>query len=191
MSGLCRTLTVKSFIAPRPGRLEVLSRRDERTILHALRKNRRADSSDQCPRVSLDSLLRQHNINKWLAKKRPQLAKGGTRDSCARIRIGTAEVFRVWSRSLLDSRDGVFATSGKPGQPPRRPRKGREALPLAGRRYIYLYPFFCLFITRMRPSYITTRYTLSGLPIRSPHESGTCKLPVALRPGLSQEDIYV
>jgi hypothetical protein len=83
--------TVKSFVQryykrdttdnlPRSGRPEVPSKRDKRTILRAVRKYRQY-TREQIRRIyvsritlrTLDRLLRQHNIKKWLAKKRPRL----------------------------------------------------------------------------------------------------------------------
>jgi len=67
-------------ILPRSGRPEVLSKRDKRMILRAVRKNRQCTCEQICliyaPHISLctlDRLLRPHNIKKWLAKKRPLL----------------------------------------------------------------------------------------------------------------------
>ena len=70
---------------PRSGRPEVLSKRDKRTILRALRKHRQY-AREQIRRIyaphitlrTLDRLLRQHNIKKWLAKKTTEV-KDGTR----------------------------------------------------------------------------------------------------------------
>jgi len=81
-------LTVKSFLdryykrgrtdnLPRSGRPKVLSKR---AILRAVRKHRQYTREQIrwicAPHVSLrtiERMLRQHNIKKWLAKKRPKL----------------------------------------------------------------------------------------------------------------------
>jgi len=53
-----------------------------------------------------------------------------------------------------------------------------------------LNPAFFLFIhARMRPIQIMAAYIFSRLPVRSPREAARCKLPFALRPGLSPERI--
>ena len=41
----------------------------------------------------------------------------------------------------------------------------------------------------MRPIEIMVAYLLPSFPVRSPRAAARCKLPVALRPGLSQERI--
>jgi len=64
----------------RSGRPEVLSKRDKRTILHAVGKHRQYTREQirriYAPHISLPTfnrLLQQHNIKKWLAKKQPRL----------------------------------------------------------------------------------------------------------------------
>ena len=60
---------------PRTGRPEVLTKRDKRTILRAVRKSREYTHEQirriYAPHVSLhtiDRMLREHNIKKWLTK---------------------------------------------------------------------------------------------------------------------------
>src|SRR5258705_7255913 len=103
--------TVKSFLdryykrgitdnLPRSGRPEVLSKRDKRAILRAVRKHRQYTLEQirriYAPHVSLptiDRLLRQHNIKKWLAKKRPKL----TADH-AKARLQSALAHKVFQQ---------------------------------------------------------------------------------------------
>jgi len=52
--------------------------------------------------------------------------------------------------------------------------------------------FFFLFIhTRMRPIEIMAAYLLPSFPVRSPRAAARCKLPFALRPGLSHLTMHV
>ena len=62
------------------GSPEILTKRDKWTILRAVRKNREYTREQvrriYAPHVSLptiDRMLREHNIKKWVAKKRPNL----------------------------------------------------------------------------------------------------------------------
>jgi len=64
----------------RSGWPEVLSKHDKQTILRTVRKYRQYTCEQihriYAPHISLptfDCLLRQHNIKKWLAKKRPRV----------------------------------------------------------------------------------------------------------------------
>jgi hypothetical protein len=102
--------TVKNFLhryykrgtvenLPRTGRPEVLTKRDKRTILRAVRKNRQYTREQvrriYAPHVSLptiDRMLRVHNIKKWLAKKRPKL----TADH-AKARLRWALAHKDWT----------------------------------------------------------------------------------------------
>jgi hypothetical protein len=102
--------TVKNFLhryykrgrienLPRSGRPEVLTRRDKRVILRAVRKNRQHTREQirriYAPHVSLatiDRLLRQHNIKKWLAKKRPKL-----KPEHAKARLEWALAHKDWT----------------------------------------------------------------------------------------------
>lgn len=83
--------TVKSFLQracerghvnnlPRSGRPEVLTRRTKRPILCAVRSNQTMTRNElrnrYAPEVSLstiDRMLRDHNIRKWIATDRPKL----------------------------------------------------------------------------------------------------------------------
>ena len=102
--------TVKNFLhryykrgtvenLPRTGRPEILTKRDKRTILRAVRKNRQYTREQvrriYAPHVSLptiDRMLREHNIKKWLAKKRPKL----TADH-AKARLQWALAHKDWT----------------------------------------------------------------------------------------------
>jgi transposase len=102
--------TVKNFLhryckrgtmdnLPRSGRPEVLTRRDKRAILRAVRKNRQFTREQirriHAPHVSLatiDRLLRQHNIRKWLAKERPKLT-----EEHAKARLEWALAHKDWT----------------------------------------------------------------------------------------------
>ena len=85
--------TVKNFLVraterqslanlPRSGRPEILTKRQRRAILRAVRKDRQLTHEEvrrqHAPNVSLITvrrLLRQHHLRKWLAKKRPKLTE--------------------------------------------------------------------------------------------------------------------
>ena len=76
--------TVKNLL--RTGRHEALTKRDKQTILRSVRKSweytREQIGRIYAPHVSLhtiDRMLREHNIKKWLAKKRPKLTADHTK----------------------------------------------------------------------------------------------------------------